>query len=1009
MNIQALTADEPTESKNSTTVTSLFSSSAQAKERMGGNIFLVWINPNVDETTEDFQNNLAQLQDIVNHVRTFTLRDEAIDFLTDHVGMTAFLIVYDNIAKLILPLIHDIPHLDAIYILTNDQCQKEPWTNKWTKIRGVYKEIPPICEALKPTTQQCEHDSIAMSFISMDNKVSTINLNQLDPSFMYTQLMKEILLEMEDDTTSIPIFTDYCRRIYKDNKRQLDIIDEFERTYRSETAIWWYTRQCFIFQMLNQALRELQGDAIINMGFFIRHLHQQIQLLHATQVQSYGGQPFTVYRGQGLSKVDFEKHLKTRGALMCFNNFLSTTKKEDVSLVFAKKASARHNFVGIVFRIVVNPATSSSPFAAVEESSCFRREDEILFSMNTVFRIGDIVSIDPNNFIYQVDLTLTNDDDKELRTLTDSIRIKTVCTNRWDKLGRLLIDISQLGKAEELYSTLLQQVSEPLETALYCHQLVNIKARQGDYETAHQYAAKSMEMCQKSVPANHPNLAACYGYMAVLYRDMGEYSKALSFHEKALVICHKSLSLNHPDLNACYGNMAVVYHDMGEYSKALSFYEKDLEIKQKTLPANHPSLATCYGNMGVVYRDMGEYSKALLFHEKDLEIKQKTLPANHPDLATCYGNMGVVYRDMGEYSKALSFHEKHLEIKQKILPANHPNLATCYDNMGLVYRDMEEYSKALSFYNKCLEICQQSILANHPSLATCYGNMGVVYRCMGEYSKALSFYEKDLEIKQKILPANHPSLATCYGNMAGVYRDMGEYSKALSFYEKDLAICQKSLSLNHPDLAVCYGNMAGVYRNMGEYSKALWFYEKSLQIKQKILPANHRNLAACYGNMAGVYRNMGEYSKALSFYEKDLEIKQKTLPANHPSLATCYGNMATVYADMGEYSKALSFYEKDLAICQKSLSLNHPHLAVCYGNMAVVYGNMGEYSKALSFYEKSLQIKQKVLPANHPDLAACYGNMAVVYGNMGEYSKALLFHEKNLEICLKPFLQSIRT
>ena len=856
MNIQALTADEPTESKNSTTVTSLFSSSAQAKERMGGNIFLVWINPNVDETTEDFQNNLAQLQDIVNHVRTFTLTDEAIDFLTDHVGMTAFLIVYDNLAQVILPLIHDISHLDAIYILTNDQCQKEQWTNKWTKVQGVYKEIPPIYQALKPTTQQCQHDSIAMSFISMDNKVSTINLNQLEPSFMYTQLMKEILLEMEDDTTSIPIFTDYCRRIYKDNKCQLDIIDEFEYTYQSETAIWWYTRQCLIFEMLNQALRELQGDVIINMGFFIRHLHQKIQQLHAEQLQSYGRQSLVVYRGQGLLKVDFEKHLQRKGALMCFNNFLSTTTEKKVSLVFAKNGSSKPNFVGILFRIAVDSETPSSPFAAIKEHSRFKGEDEVLFSMNTVFRIGDIAIIDTNNSIYQVDLTLTNDDDKELRTLTDTIRTETVGTNRWDKLGRLLIDINQLDKAEELYFTLLQQVSEPFETAVYCHRLVTIKVNQGDHKTADQYAAKSLEICQKTLPANHPDLASSYGSMARVYSDMGEYSKALLFYEKNLEICQKTLPANHPSLATCYGNMAGVYRAMGEYSRALSFYEKDLEIKQKTLPANHPDLATCYGNMGGVYRDMGEYSKALLFYEKNLEIKQKTLPANHPDLATCYGNMGGVYRAMGEYSKALSFYEKNLEICLKTLPANHPSLATCYGNMGGVYRDMGEYSKALSFYEKNLEIYVKTLPANHPSLATCYGNMGGVYRDMGEYSSALSFYEKDLEICQKTLPANHPSLATCYGNMGGVYRDMGEYSKALSFYEKNLEICLKTLPANHPHLGISYNNIAAFYKQTMNYSEAFLYWERALKIFQISLPTTHRYIESVRSSLELVKRHI---------------------------------------------------------------------------------------------------------------------------------------------------------
>ena len=60
--------------------------------------------------------------------------------------------------------------------------------------------------------------------------------------------------------------------------------------------------------MLNRALRLMDVDIIVKMGFFVCALHQQITSLHAEQ---YGSQHpsnlFTVYRGQGLSQVDFDQ------------------------------------------------------------------------------------------------------------------------------------------------------------------------------------------------------------------------------------------------------------------------------------------------------------------------------------------------------------------------------------------------------------------------------------------------------------------------------------------------------------------------------------------------------------------------------------------------------------------------------------------------------------------------------------------------------------------------------
>ena len=140
---------------------------------------------------------------------------------------------------------------------------------------------------------------------------------------MYTQLFKETLLEIEYTEQSMNDFIAYCRNGKYGSPTN---ITRFENDYNANSAIWWYTSPSFIYCMLNDALRMLEADTIITMGFFIRDLHQQIEELYQKQVSNYRGKPFIVYRGQGLSTTDFEKLRKTKDGLMSFNNFLSTSK-----------------------------------------------------------------------------------------------------------------------------------------------------------------------------------------------------------------------------------------------------------------------------------------------------------------------------------------------------------------------------------------------------------------------------------------------------------------------------------------------------------------------------------------------------------------------------------------------------------------------------------------------------------------------------------------------------------
>ncbi|CAF2736515.1 unnamed protein product [Rotaria sp. Silwood2] len=701
-------------SMNNVASTTASSNTILPRRRKAQNFLLFWVDSNIDQTKQDYQNTLAQLRGVVNDVDICTTPEQCIRSLKVIDDQKAFVITSGSLGRCLVPDIHDMQQLDAIYIFCGNKAAHEVWMKKWTKVKGVYTAIKPICEALQSAVKQCNQDSISVSFISMNEEDSSENLDKLEPSFMYSQIFKEILFEINYDQQSVKDLANYCRELFKKNKVELNIIDEFERTYRPSLAIWWYSRECFTYQMLNKALRTLDGDTIIPMGFFICDLHRQIEDLHKKQINQYDGKPFIVYRGQGLFNSDFEKLTKTKRGLMSFNSFLSTSKNRKISLAFARGALTKTDMVGILFQISVDPSISSAPFASIREVSDIKTEEEILFSMHTVFRIGDIQKIDNQHPLYQVNLELTSDDDEQLRKLTEYIREEAAGPTGWTRLGNLLLKIGQFNKAEELYTALLDQTSDESERQHYYHQLGCIKGRQGDYE------------------------------------------KAIRYYERTLEIEEKTLPPNHPDLAISYGNIGLVYLKMGEYSKALFFYEKTLEIQQKTLPTNHPDLATSYNNIGMVYQNIGEHSKALTYLLKDIEMRQKILPQNHPSLATSYNNIGKVHRNMGEYPIAFSFYEKALEIQQQTLPSNHPDLAISYNNIGDVYGNMEEYTKALSFYEKALEIQKQTHPPNPPLLATSYNSIACLRYNMGEYSEALSLYERAQEIWQRSLPPNHP-------------------------------------------------------------------------------------------------------------------------------------------------------------------------------------------------------------------------------------------------------------
>ncbi|CAF4218847.1 unnamed protein product, partial [Rotaria magnacalcarata] len=275
-------------------------------------------------------------------------------------------------------------------------------------------------------------------------------------------------------------------------------------------------------------------------------------------------------------------------------------------------------------------SSSITPFAMIDEHSAIPSEQEILFTMHTVFRIAEITQTPSNSRLWEVQLTITDDNDPQLSTLTNRIKEEVQGPTGWHRMGQLTLKVGHFDQAEELYNELLNGASDDRDIAHIYHQLACVR------------------------------------------QDRGEYREAAEFLEKSLKVYEQILSPNDPELASVYNNIGTTYYGMGEYSKALEYYKKSLKIYETSLPPTHPVLAISYNNIGLVYKNMGEYSKALEYYEKDLEITKKTLPPTHPDLATSYNNIGSVYDGMGEYSKALEYYKKSQKINETSLHPTQP-------------------------------------------------------------------------------------------------------------------------------------------------------------------------------------------------------------------------------------------------------------------------------------------------------------------------------------------------
>ena len=576
------------------------------------NVVLVWLDDNIDNSTAEYGDSFTQLRGVVNTVKTFTNVERCIRFIDNMTSHKICMIVSGSLGQSVIPQVHTMIQVDSIIIYCGDTEQHEEWSKEWPKVRGVFKDISLICQTLENIVEQCEQNTTSICFVPATGNGSDRDLDQLDASFMYSEILKEILLTIEFQPQDIKKFIDFCRLVFAGNERELQKVKQLDQTYHDKTPIWWYTSDSFLRSMVNRALQIMDMNMVIKIGFFIRDLHRHIQQLYS---QQFKGRPsndtFTVYRGKGMQKTKLEQLTKIKGGLASFNTFMSANKNRDASLNSAQDAMRNPDLVGVLFVMTIDPSKTPTPFAVINDvSSRQSATDEVLFSMHTVFRIHDIKPLDENNRLFQVDLTLTKDEDKSLRMLSAHIRQGIYSEAKgWSRLSALFLHMGHFDEADEVNRIIYAQTADRKQSGM-------------DEPTA-----------------ENENVSV-YNQRALIKYNQAEFDEAIQLFQQVLEINRKILPPNHPELAKSYNNIGMVYNDMGDYPQALSSYEKVLEIQQQSLPPNHPDFAQTYIDIGSMCQSMGDYSKALSFYEKALDIQQRSLAPQHPNLGETNKKLG---------------------------------------------------------------------------------------------------------------------------------------------------------------------------------------------------------------------------------------------------------------------------------------------------------------------------------------------------------------------------------
>ena len=367
------------------------------------------------------------------------------------------------------------------------------------------------------------------------------------------------------------------------------------------------------------------------------------------------------------------------------------------------------------------------------------------------------------------------------------------------------------------------------------------------------------------------NGAGCYLRTRVRFEEAGIFLK------RALDIREKILDENHPDIAKSLNSIAGLYKDQGKYAEAESHYRRALDIREKVLEQDHPDVAKSLHNLAGLYRRQGKYDEAEPLYRRALEIRERVLKPEHPDVATSLNDFAILLREQGKNDEAEPLYKRALDIFEKVLESDHPDVARCLNNLGGLYCEEKKYDEAEPLLKRALGIFENVLEPNHPDVAICLNTLAYLHENQGKYDEAKTLYRRSLEISEKVLGPYHPDVADCLSNLGNLYSDEGKYDEAEPLLKRALNIRENLQEPKHQDLAIALNNLAQVYLNQRKYAKAKPLFVQSIEVIEKSLGKEHIFVSKYLMNYANFLRQIRRDREAIKIERRAKAIQSKNL------------------------------------------------------------------------------------------------------------------------------------
>ena len=463
----------------------------------------------------------------------------------------------------------DLTQIQAIYLLQKQGENFQFNKQDHPKLIALFQDINDLIDRLRKDILLTYRSDLPINISSLnENNIeqSLTGLHGNSLALLWNQYFIYYLIRYPDKNMK-KLMLDQCRFEYKNNKNELSKIADFDENCSKEDILTWYTKDSFLYRLLNKAFRTRNVDSICRFQYFLIHLHEKFRELSKQPREEY---PLTVYRGQIINHNDLNRLKSNVGRFISMNTIISTSRREDVARSFMLDAAN-----SVLFKIKIQDTANCKfrPFIDISKFSSIPDEEEILFFVGAIFSI-DSVRQESNSSTWMVELTLNS-------LISDHI---------------------------EAFISDFQKHIDDIKSKHY------LFMRTDDFRMIKQYYDM---LTKEEFSLNNSPISMIYIYIAFVFSNLGCYEKAIELYKRYLLM--SNTSINSPQSKVIHIIIGYLYYHLSEYDHAFIYYGIVLSVLDET------NLLTVelYNHIGDVWNDIDNVDRAISCYQQALSISNQ--------------------------------------------------------------------------------------------------------------------------------------------------------------------------------------------------------------------------------------------------------------------------------------------------------------------------------------------------------------------------------------------------